>query len=658
MLAYNNGPFVLYLDGSAYQTSTSSNYTNNATPASDTYIGNTFQRGISQGIVNGQIDQVRVFGGTILDQNAVTVLYNETTTTAQSASIQSTLYDGTDTNITYTQDKPYYNINVGFKPDLVWTKSRSNGLNHTLFDSIRGVQKSLRPNATTQEQDRVGITSFDSSGFSIGSDDESGGQDGYTYVSWCWKAGGTPTVTNAASAGAAPTLGSVMIDGVASTSALAGSLAAKKISANTTAGFSIIRNNGTADYTDTIAHGLSAAPELVIQKTIGSVVNWFVLFNIDGTGGWDYAHLNTSAAFLADSPVRFAANSTTINNWGWNNYDMINYCFHSVEAYQKIGTYTGNASSDGPFIHTGFKPAFLMIKTTGSDSWFMVDNKRETSNSVGDRLFANSSAEEGSESGAQVNFLSNGFKVKGSGGGQGQTNSSGTTYIYMAIAEDSEKHSNAVATLGDGNEFIQDDNYPEDNFNIEIYTGNASTRKIVTDLDADFVWIKERSATGQHSIFDSVRGVGKRLDSSSTSAESNAANSLTSFNSNGFGFGNESGNNNNVTNVAWSWKAAGHEYKSAHFNGSSSYITTGLTLPADSTMAFSFWFKWSSNQSNSGDIYLLSDLDSSANGNRIDIRVAQSYSNQIYIDIGNGSSRDNKATGFVPAVDTLSLIHI
>ena len=92
--------------------------------------------------------------------------------------------------------------------------------------------------------------------------------------------------------------------------------------------------------------------------------------------------------------------------------------------------------------------------------------------------------------------------------------------------------------------------------------------------------------------------------------------------------------------------------EAANFNGSSSYITTGLTLPADSTMTFSFWFKWTSNQPNSGDVYLLSDLDSSAAGNRIDIRIAQSFSNQIYIDIGNGSSRDNKATGFSPAVDT------
>jgi len=213
----------------------------------------------------------------------------------------------------------------------------------------------------------------------------------------------------------------------------------------------------------------------------------------------------------------------------------------------------------------------------------MLDNKRSTGNSADDNLYADGNGAESVTAYVKADFLSNGFKLKTNDSGM---NMSGRDYIYMAIAEDSEKHSNAVATFGDGNEFIQDANYPEDNFNIEIYTGNASTRKIVTGLDADFVWIKERSAIGQHSLFDSVRGVGKRLDSSSgSSAESNAANSLTSFNSNGFGFGNESGNNNNVTNIAWSWKAAGHEYKSARFNGASSsaskIVIPDLTMPTN-----------------------------------------------------------------------------
>jgi len=201
------------------------------------------------------------------------------------------------------------------------------------------------------------------------------------------------------------------------------------VAANPEAGFSVVRNTGTANYSDTIGHGLSKAPELVIQKPISSAGDWYVLANIDGAGAWDYGVLNTDAAFGVDNPQRFAASATTINNWGWNGYDMINYCFTSIPGYSKIGSYVGTGAT-GNFQYIGFQPSLLLIKNTTSSGWWnLSDSKRGASES----LFPNDSYQEVDDTGTQraKTFNSNGFTLDGN---NGDINGSGNTYIFLAIA--------------------------------------------------------------------------------------------------------------------------------------------------------------------------------------------------------------------------------
>jgi len=368
----------------------------------------------------GSLDQVRFFA-TALSASQITKLYNEKPESPDTSNFKTVLYEGAS---------PYVS-NVGFQPDLLWVKGRDFVSNNRLFDSVRGASAgSLKVNGDDAEATASGqrINSFEANGFIAPSEAGDINQSSQDFVAWCWKAGGKTTVDNTASAGSAPTLGSVMIDGVASTASLAGTIAAKRISANTAAGFSIIRNTGTADYTATIAHGLSAAPELVIQKTVSSAVDWYVLFNIDGTGAWDYAKLNTTAAFGADSPQRFATSSTTINNWGWTGYDMINYCWHSVAGYSKIGTYTGSGSSGKSVTGLGFKPNWVMTKNTNDadtwDRWYIQDSVR----GGGAVVYASDTNAEAAYTSMQ--FDADGFTLNTNDTG---INESGDTYIYMAF---------------------------------------------------------------------------------------------------------------------------------------------------------------------------------------------------------------------------------
>jgi len=596
----------LYLNNLKTTQSNSSQLRPNSVPLC---LGNIGTYNASRGMI-GKMDQVRIFN-TAIGSETVAALYNETTTTAQSASVQGALaHDGTDSNVIYTQDKPYGNINVGFAPDFVWIKQRNGSASHSLQDTVRGAGQNynLYPdnNAYQGQYGSYGyLSSFDTNGFTVeaGSGNHTNGNRN-TYVSWNWKAGGTPTATNTASAGAQPTLGSVMIDGVASTAALAGSLAAKKISANTKSGVSIVKYTGTGSATN-IAHGLNKKPDLIIFKGIGSTgtSDAWPVYASSITADFTlylyhtYAAINDAANFNDTEPTSSVFTVGTWNGINKINVDYIAYCFHSVDSFSKIGSYTGNGSSDGPFVHTGFKPAFLLIKNTSNAfNWYIRDNARSTNNPLDLTLAPNLGSAEDSAWSDGIDFLSNGFKVKLS---TNETNQNNNTFLYMAFAEDSEKHSNAVATLDDGNEFIQDANYPQDNFSATTYSGNSSTQKITTGVDADFVWIKNKSHSLHHYLTDSVRGEHKVIFSSSNSQEYDGTSSndgVDSFDSDGFILqnGTNAANYNQSTRdyVAWSWKAAGHEYKSASFNGSSGKIDLPLTslFGGKNTLSVSFWF--------------------------------------------------------------------
>ena len=307
---------------------------------------------------------------------------------------------------------------VNFQPDLVWLKSRSVTNDHTWGDTVRGIDNSIFSNRTVVEryQDSGGyISSSNSDGFTVqaGSFDASNvNVSGETYVAWNWLAGGT-AVSN--------TDGSIT----------------STVSANTTSGFSVVSYTGTGSGGATVGHGLGVAPKAVIVKSRGSAQNWFVNYPF-GTGN-GYIMLNqTDAGDGANSTVwNSTAPTSSVVTLGTSvgvndttNYIM--YCFAEKKGFSKFGSYTGNGSTDGTFVYTGFKPAFLILKRTDSVAdWFLHDNKRNGFNPDNDYLQPNLNSAETNFDGL-LDFVSNGFKLKTTSTAY---NASGGTYIYMAFAE-------------------------------------------------------------------------------------------------------------------------------------------------------------------------------------------------------------------------------
>ena len=337
---------------------------------------------------------------------------------------ETVLYTGTGASHTISS--------LDFAPDLTWHKSRSYGSSNALFDSVRGGNNVLSSNGTGAEVTYSDmITAFSSNGFTMGADASQAwiNQSSYTYASWNWKAGGTASSNT---------------DGSLTTS----------VSANTTAGFSIISYTGDDTQNSTIGHGLSQAPELAIFKPRGSSSNEWTIWMGHITGTYnEYLYLNTTAA-LASSAYYFGtsgpvatASTLKLGESGRTNNSaspgMICYAFHSVEGYNKIGSYNPNNSTDGPFIYTGFKPSFVLIKAmTGPDgrSWAIEDNKRDPYNPADKHLNPNLSNAEAVSSVHYVDFVSNGFKLRNA---HQWSNYTGYTYFYLAFAESPFKTANA-----------------------------------------------------------------------------------------------------------------------------------------------------------------------------------------------------------------------
>ena len=299
---------------------------------------------------------------------------------------------------------------VGFLPDFVWTKNRTSSADHQLYDIVRGVYKQIKSNTTAvQETDSNTLTAFGSDGFSLGSSDDVN-QNAKNFVSWNWKANG---------AGSANTEGSV----------------SATVSANTTAGFSIVQYNTAGSGTQTMGHGLDSAPTFIITKPTQNSESWYVYIP---TGVSSSLRLNTDAAAVSTTPYAGTPTDTlfSINNGIIGGYTgVISYCFTDVKGYSKFGSYTGNGSGDGTFVYTGFKPAFVMVKNTDATrNWTILDNKRDAFNACSIRLFPNSSEAEAGSVGseAMADILSNGFKTRTN---DANFNASGNNYIYMAFAE-------------------------------------------------------------------------------------------------------------------------------------------------------------------------------------------------------------------------------
>jgi len=332
--------------------------------------------------------------------------YFQTKTYTGSAGAQSITFDG----------------NSDLQPDWIWIKERGAAGGHVVTDTVRGISASsapfLQPSSTGAEIDGNGtvanrtLTSSNTNGFTLG-------QDAYytnfnnnsdTYVSWNWKAGGSSSTNT---------------DGSQNTT----------VSVNTTAGFSIVKWTG-ADSTGSLGHGLGAVPKMIIAKRLATR-NWTVYHVAMGAN--KKLFLNTTAAETSIADFDATPTSSVINvgytdDANGSGSDYIGYAFAEKQGYSKFGSYTGNGNADGTFVYTGFKPAFIMTKSSATTSnWEIKDNKRLGYNPVDTYIKANATAaEDTGVSSHAMDFLSNGFKHKGN---NDEVNGSGEAYIYMAFAE-------------------------------------------------------------------------------------------------------------------------------------------------------------------------------------------------------------------------------
>ena len=256
-------------------------------------------------------------------------------------------------------------ITVGFQPDFVWGKSRNSSYSHQLYDSTRGVTKYLQSNVTTDEQtDANSLKSFDSNGMTVGSGSTFAPySNGNNVVFWNWKANGGTTTTNDASSTGIGTIDSVF-------------------QANDTSGFSIVTYIGTGS-AGTIRHGLSVAPSMVIIKSRsgGSVPNWVIGQDAyTGFTGQMYfdtgAFSSNSGSFNNTAPTTSVVSINTDSTINQNTITYVMYCFANVEGYSKIGSYVGNNSTDGTFVYTGFRPAFVMVKYASGSGDRIVTGKQ------------------------------------------------------------------------------------------------------------------------------------------------------------------------------------------------------------------------------------------------------------------------------------------
>jgi hypothetical protein len=288
------------------------------------------------------------------------------TITAPDEYFNTVLYTGTGATRSVT--------GVGFQPDWIWTKARSNASNHNLIDAVRGTNKLLLSDVSDAEYTQTIIDSFDSDGFTTSSSASGINLSGYTYVAWNWLASNN-TVSN--------TDGSIT----------------STVSANQTAGFSVVGYTGTGANA-TVGHGLSSAPEMIIVKNRTSALGWPVYHSANGATKFMQLEI-TNAVQTASTVWQDTTPTSSVFSVGTSTYvnqsssNFIAYCFAEIEGYSKIGSYTGNGSTNGTFVHCGFRPAWVMFKRTDTTgNWWMIDSKRDITNQMSNILLADSSSAE------------------------------------------------------------------------------------------------------------------------------------------------------------------------------------------------------------------------------------------------------------------------
>jgi hypothetical protein len=312
---------------------------------------------------------------------------------------------------------------LGFSPDWVWIKSRSDGAGHVLFDSVRGANKQLQASDTDAEQTNPQfgyVSSFDSDGFTTTPGTYPSYESGNvnmsprTYVGWNWRGSDSNAVSNS--------------DGSITST----------VSANTTAGFSVVTYTGTGSDA-TVGHGLGKEVAMVIQKRRSGADDWSIYHKELGKDKYIVLNSTNAEGSLSNFWGTSTPNSTVFGllggGYGHNKSGSthVAYCFAEIEGYSKIGSYTGNGSTDGVFVYTGFRPKYLLQKRTNTSGqgWAIQNSDNQSYNEINNYLLAQSTGSTFSGY-AQIDFLSNGFKIRSS---DAQTNGSGDTYIYYAIAE-------------------------------------------------------------------------------------------------------------------------------------------------------------------------------------------------------------------------------
>jgi len=406
----------------------------------------------------GSIDQVRIYSSA-LDSNDVAELYAESADVPTTnlvahykldgnANDETETYDGTETSITYAggvYSGTPTNIDflgMAFQPDFVWLKCRDAAKDHRLYDSVRGATYFLEANNPDDEDvASTSLTSFDSNGFTLGaaSTTNSNGDD---FVAWCWKAAGAADTYNVLENG------TVTSDSTASGAGItAGTITTGwEVSANRDAGFSIVK--WTADgngVSSSIGHGLSSTPEIIFTKDTDSSNDWIVNSSLFSNPARDFLKLNLSNAKAFNSADTYDLSTSTFKVGARNGTSgkvIISYCFHSVDGYQRVGTYSGTGASGNRIYTTddgtssgagGFRPRFVMVKRTDSTgNWVIKDSQRDSTNPNSANLYPNLNNAENTVTTLDMDFNDDGFTLDGT---SGDVNASGTdNYIYLAIA--------------------------------------------------------------------------------------------------------------------------------------------------------------------------------------------------------------------------------
>ena len=296
----------------------------------------------------------------------------------------------------------------------MWIKARNQAESHRLVDAVRGIYKEIYSNLTNAEiSDTDGLKAFTADGFTLGNS-QGYNQSTYTYAAWNWKANG---------AGSSNTDGSI----------------SSTVSVDQTAGISIVKYNSpvSGSGTKTIGHGLGVKPGMIFVKALNTTYNWDVYHSSLGYNAsliLNSSDTTRSGAFGAE-PTSSVFTAQYDYTW-YPNINYVAYCFAQIEGFSAFGKYTGNGSSNGSFVYTGFRPAFVLIKSSSAAyNWHMFDAKRNTYNVVNLDLLPNSSAAEESSNNV-MDFVSNGFKLRTGDAGWNDAN----TYIYMAFAENPFKY--------------------------------------------------------------------------------------------------------------------------------------------------------------------------------------------------------------------------